>query len=104
MSNETQGYPDLELCEVMVGQVFLGWVECRNEDTGKTVHQWVLLKANRQLWPLAFEAAESDRLTQVGVGRVKAWQHFNMPVVAPTIIAAVHQPCGYRTLRNNPQA
>jgi hypothetical protein len=104
MSNETQGYPDLELCELAYNQAFYGWVECYNDETGETAAQWVLLKASRQLWPLAFEAAESDRLTKVDVDRVKAWKHNNVPVDAPTLIAATYQHGVYRTLRNNPQA
>jgi hypothetical protein len=104
MSNETQGYPDLELCELAYNQAFYGWVECYKDETGETAAQWVLLKASRQLWPAAFGVVESDTLTAVGIDRVKAWMHIDSPVAAPTLITATYQRGEYRTLRNNHQS
>ena len=104
MSNETQGYPDLELCELAFNQAFWGKVECYKDETNETAAQWVLLRASRQLWPESFSVVEVDGLTAVGIDRVKAWKHIDSPVSAPTLITATHQPCVYRTLRNNPQS
>jgi len=85
MSNETPGYPDLELCELAYNQAFYGWVECYKDETGETAAQWVLFKASRQLWPAAFGVVESDTLTAVGIDRVKAWMHIDSPIVTPTL-------------------
>jgi hypothetical protein len=85
MSNETQGYPDLELCELAFNQAFWGWVECYKDETVETAAQWVLLKASRQLWPMSFSVVEVDSLTAVSIDRVKAWKHIDMPVVAPAL-------------------
>ena len=104
MSNETQGYPDLDLFDVALGQAFWGWVECYKDETGETAAQWVLLKANRQLWPAAFGVVESDTLTAVGIARVKAWMHIDSPIVAPTLITGPYHHGRFRTLRNNQQS
>ena len=104
MSNETQGYPDLDLFDVALGQAFWGWVECYKDETGETAAQWVLLKASRQLWPAAFGVVESDTLTAVGIDRVRAWKHIDSPIVAPTLITATYQHGAYRTQRRYRQA
>lgn len=107
MSNDTEGYPDLELGDLEYNEAFYGWVEQYRDDSGEVAAQWVLLKACRQLWPAAFSAVETDGLTAVAIKRVKFWRHKGAPIVAPTpttVITSRHDHEKFRTVRNNPYA